>query len=413
MKRRLPAMILGATLGITAGCSPATPDSTPAESPATSPSNASLPSAHLFAWTAAADTTQPDFLAVLDVRPGAPGERYGRLVTTLPVPGARNGPHHTEHEMPADGRLFANGYTSGQTWIFDLTTPDTPRLAAQFGDLDGYSHPHSYVRLPNGNVLASFLMQHDAEGMTPGGLVEITPQGEAVRSSSAFGGGLPREARTYSLAVVPALDRVVSTTTDMDERNPHLAREVQVWRLSDLALLHTFELPPGPRGDEADYTAEPRLLTDGRTVVVTTFSCGIYLLDGLEGEAPVGRLVASFPRSGDTWCAIPVVSGNHLVITVPEFPGVVSLDLADPAQPREAGRVTLPQGWVPHWLALEPNGGRLVLTGYGDMANRIVLLSHDPATGALAVDEGFRDEGAAEPGVQLAGVPHGAVFSRP
>jgi len=420
MNRRLPALILGATfgvtLGVTAGCSPpsdgASLADTPSDTPSHTPAGTALPSDHLFAWTAAADTTQPDFLAVLDVRPGAPGDRYGGLVTTLPVPGVRNDPHHTEHEMPADGRLFANGYVTGQTWVFDLTTPETPRLAAQFGDLDGYAHPHSYVRLPNGNVLASFHMRHDAEGMTPGGLVEITPRGEAVRSSSAFGAGLPREARTYSLAVVPALDRVVSTTTDMDERNPHLAREVQVWRLSDLALLHTFELPPGPRGDEADYTAEPRVLSDGRTVIVTTFSCGIYLLEGLEGEAPGGRFVASLPRSEDTWCAIPVVSGDHLVITVEEIPGVVSLDLADPVQPREVGRVTLPEGWVPHWLALEPNGRRLVLTGHGAMANRVILLSHDPATGALALDERFRDEGAAEPGVRLAGVPHGAVFSR-
>jgi len=423
MRRLLP--VLPATLlWITAACSPGAPGDATGDAPVDAPGDASTAapgqgaafasgsSDHLFAWTASADPTQPDFLAVLDVRSGGEGDRYGHLVTTLAVPGVGNDPHHTEHEMPADGRLFANGYATGQTWIFDLATPEAPRLAGQFGDLDGYSHPHSYVRLPNGNVLASFHMRHEAGGMTPGGLVEITPEGDAVRSSSAFGAGLPREARTYSLAVVPALDRVVSTTTDMDERNPHFAREVQVWRLSDLTLLHTFELPPGPRGDEADYTAEPRVLSDGRTVIVTTFSCGMYLLEGLEGDAPSGRLVASFPRSDDTWCAIPVVRGDHVMITVEEIPGVVSLDVSDPARPREAGRVTLPDGWVPHWLALEPNGRRLVLTGYGAMENRVVLLTHDPATGALALDERFREEGATEPGVRLAGVPHGAVFSR-
>jgi len=85
------------------------------------------------------------------------------------------------------------------------------------------------------------------------------------------------------------------------------ARELQGWRLSDLTLLHTFEPPRGPRGDEAHYTAEPRVLSNGRTVVVTTSSWGIHLLGGLEGEAPCGRLMASFPRSGHTWCAIPGV----------------------------------------------------------------------------------------------------------
>ena len=42
---------------------------------------------------------------------------------TLPVPGRGNAPHHTEHEMPADGQLFANGFGSGQTFVFDLTNP--------------------------------------------------------------------------------------------------------------------------------------------------------------------------------------------------------------------------------------------------------------------------------------------------
>lgn len=378
--------------------------------PDTAASDFVPPSHNLFVWTAAADSTEPDFLAVLDVR--AEGDRYGEIVATLPVPGSGNGPHHTEHEMAADGLLFANGFATGQTYIFDLTRPATPRLAGQFGDVAGYSHPHSYVRLANRNILAAFQMGHDESGMTPGGLVELTPAGELVRSSSAFGPEVPQNARTYSLVVVPGLDRVVSTTTDMDDRNPHLAREVQVWRLSDLTLLHTFELPPGPRGDEADFTAEPRLLSDGRTVVVTTFSCGLYLLEGLDGDAPSGRLVASFPRSEGTWCAIPVVSGRHLMITVPSYPAVVSLDVSDPTAPREVGRVTLPDGWVPHWLALEPSTQRLVLTGYGAMADRVVLLTYDPVTGGLAMDDRFRERGATLPGLRLDGVPHGAVFER-
>jgi hypothetical protein len=388
-------------IGVIAACS-GTPDGASRD--------IAVSSDHLFVWTAAADSTQPDFLAVLDVR--AESDGYGSVVATLTVPGLRNIPHHTEHEMAGDGLLFANSYVTGQTYIFDLGSPDEPRLAGQFGDLDGYSHPHSYVRLPNGNVLAAFQMRHGAEGMVPGGLVEMTSRGRLVRSSSAFGPGVPRGARTYSLVAVPALDRVVSTTSDMNATNPHLAREVQVWRLSDLTLLHTFALPAGPRGDEADHTAEPRLLKDGRTVVVTTFSCGLYLLDGLDGDAPSGRLVASFPRSVGTSCAIPVVSGHHLIITVPSYPAVVSLDLSDPAAPREVSRLMLPDGWVPHWLALEPNSRRLVLTGYRAMADRVVLLTHEPATGALAIDDRFREAGTTLPGVRVTGVPHGAVFSR-
>lgn len=393
-----------------AACTPA-PDDIPA--PASSD--------YLYLWTASADTTQPDFLAVVDVRPE--GERYGDIVTTLPVPGLKNGPHHTEHEMALDGRLVANGFGAGQTFIFDLTNPLEPRIAAQVGDLEGYSHPHSFVRLPSGNILATFQMRHGPEGMAPGGLVEFTPAGELVRTSSATAPDVPDAIRPYSLVVLPALDRVVTTTTDMHD-GPHLAREIQVWRLADLALLHTFELPPGPRGDEADFTAEPRVLADGRTVLVSTFACGLYLLDGLDGDAPSGRLVASFPRSEDTWCAIPAVTGNHLLITVPAYPAVVSLDISDPAQPREVSRLELAPGDIPHWIALEPSTDRVVLTGYGNLLHRVLLATFDSATGALSLDPRFREAGSDAPGLRLdgrtwphggsaAGVPHGAVFSRP
>ena len=57
--------------------------------------------------------------------------------------------------------------------------------AGQFGDVDGYSHPHSFLRRPHGHVLATFQMRHENGGMRPGGLGELTPDGRTVRSSSA------------------------------------------------------------------------------------------------------------------------------------------------------------------------------------------------------------------------------------
>jgi hypothetical protein len=377
---------------------------------------------YLYLWTGSADSTQPDFLAVLDVT--ADSARYGRLVTTLPVPGRRNGPHHTEHELSASRRLFANGFASGQTFLFDLTEPAAPRLAGQFGDVEGYRHPHSFVRMPGGNVLATFQMRHgpEAGGMTPGGLVELTPDGRPLRASSADGPGIDPGLRVYSAGLVPALDRIVTTTTDMDPgRIP--SREIQIWRLSDLALLHTITLPNGS-GTESHYTAEPRVLRDGRTVLVSTFSCGLYLLAGLETAAPSGRLVASFPRKEGTFCAIPVVVGPYYLVTVPAWSAVVSLDISDPAAPREVSRVTLGPDDVPHWISVAPDRRRVVVTGYGTLRHRVVLARFDPATGRLALDERFREPGASEPGFRMddkvwphggsaPGIPHGAVFSRP
>lgn len=378
-------------------------------------------SEYLYLWTGSTDSTAPDFLAVYDVRPDT--GRYGALVTTLSVGSARNGPHHSEHELTADRQLFVNGFGSGKSFIFDLRDGSKPRLAGEFTDQAGFSHPHSFLRLPNGNVLATFQMRHDSSGMHPGGLVEMTPGGEVVRSSSASGPGVDEGVRPYSGAIVPALDRIVTSTTDMDSKNPYRANAVQIWRLSDLKLLHTITLPPGPLGDEGNLTAEPRLLADGRTVMVATFNCGLYLLDGIDGATPSARLVAAFPRKERTNCAIPVVAGSYWIATVPSYPAIVSLDISDPAHPREASRLILGEGDVPHWISLEPNQRRLVITGYGQLRTRVLMATFDPATGTLALDQRFRAPGATRPGFDLvgpwphggsaAGRPHGAVFSRP
>jgi hypothetical protein len=76
---------------------------------------------------------------------------------------------------------------------------------------------------------------------------------------------------------------------------------------------------------------------------------------------------------------------------------------------------------VPHWIALSRDQRRVVVTGYRAMQHRVVLLRFDPATGQLALDERFRENGATEPGFRMdnktwphggnaAAVPHGAVF---
>lgn len=376
---------------------------------------------YLYLWTASADSTRPDFLAVVDVTEDS--VRYGRLVTTLPVSGLGNVPHHTEHEMPADGQLFANGFGSGETFVFDLSTPDQPRIAAQFRDVAGFSHPHSFLRLPGGNVLATFQMRHEGTVTRAGGLVELTPAGTLVRSAPADYPGADAGLRVYSAGVLPAIDRVLTTTTDMNGDSP-ASRNLQLWRLSDLSLLRTIALPDGPAGGEGLLTAEPRLLPDGKRLLVSTFNCGLYLVDGLDGDAPSARLVASFPRKEGAYCAIPLISGRYYLVTVPAWNAVVSLDISDPSAPVEVSRMVLATDEVPHWIALSPDHRRVVVTGYEGMQHRVVIAAFDSSTGRLAMDMRFREPGAAAPGFLMSGrewphggnapgIPHGAVFSRP
>lgn len=395
-------------LAVLAGCAPTRP---PLPTPDASPG------ATLFVWAGDADRADADFLAVLDADPASP--TYGAVVTTLPVDAAGTFPHHTDHQMPPDGVLWANGFGSGDVFRFDLRDPRAPRLAGRFVVDSEFMHPHSFAHLASGHVLATLQMRGHANA-APGALVELDAEGRVVRTAPAADPDAEPFIRPYSLAVIPALGRVVTTSADMHAAEP--SHVVQVWRLDDLSRVATVRLPPGPRGDEGVDPAEPRVLSDGRTVLVSTFSCGLYRLDGLDTDAPSARFVHAF-SGGD--CALPVVSGRFWVQTVPEEHALVALDVSDPDHPREAGRLTLAETDGPHWIARDPTGTRIVVSGGGGtLEQRVLVVTLDPASGALALDERFRDAGADVPGVTFdrpawphgvtgPAIPHGAVFSLP
>jgi len=380
-------------------------------SPASAPRAAS---AFLFVWAGDTDGADSDFLAVLGADPGDPS--YGRVVATVPV-GIAGMAHHTEHRMPEGGHLFANSFRAGASFVLDLTDPARPRVASRFTSAGPYTYPHSFERLPNGNVLATF--QNRGEGnRRPGGLVELDPRGGFVRGGDAANDVQP-QVRPYSLAVLPDRDRVVSTTTDMRSEMP-TATTVQIWRLSDLALLHTIPLPESP-GNAHWLPAEPRVLPGG-VVVVSTFACGLFLLEGVDTEAPTARRIASFPWENPRECALPVVQGRWWVQTNATTHALVTLDMSDPEHPEEVDRLELAAGDEPHWISLEPGGDRIVVTGVGSLRGRVLLVRLDPETGSLSRIEGF-GEGEPAPGVSFlreewphgptgAATPHGAVFSR-
>src|SRR5436309_14645548 len=108
----------------------------------------------LFVWAGDDASKSSDFLAVIDADPAS--AHYGHVTASVAVPGPSGTPHHTEFEMPAGGYLLANAFEAGSTTVFDLREPQHPAVVASFGDVGGYMHPHTYVRLANGHVLATF-----------------------------------------------------------------------------------------------------------------------------------------------------------------------------------------------------------------------------------------------------------------
>jgi hypothetical protein len=394
------------------------------------------PGDYLFVWAGDSAGKASDFLAVLDANPSSP--QYGVVVATLPVGATGTHPHHTEAELSANGHLLANGFHAGRTWLFDLSAPRQPKILTSFGDLAGFSHPHTYVRLANGHVLATFQYKADSAASAPapppdvmamgaahttGGLVEMDERGDVIRSGSASDAGTPdKYIYPYSVLPMANIDRAVSTTTDMDEANKQATSQwVQVWRLSNLELLHTIALEPGPRGDEQQFSGEPRPLPDGKSVYIHTFNCGLYLLRDVEGDTPTAKFVKSFEGKN---CGVPVLTGHYWLQTVPEAHALVALDISDAEHPREVSSLALGDDEQPHWIAIDGTGRRVVLNSAGaGTGNRLFIIDFDPASGALKLDERFRDAGSARAGVTFTGktwptgftgkaIPHGTVFSR-
>ena len=361
---------------------------------------------YLFLWAGDDAKQSNDFLAVLDADAKSP--HYGQPVASVAVPGPTGTPHHTEFEVPASGFLLTNAFESGRSMLFDLRTPLHPTLVTSFGDLDGYMHPHTYVRLDNGHVLATF-QYHGGHGPKSdgGGIVEFDDHGHVFRSSSAMDPAAKTELiRPYSLVVIPALDRIVSTNTSMHFRTDGETRTVQVWRLSDLKLLRTIVLPAGPRGSEQNAPGEPRLLADGKTVLVHTFSCGLYQMQDLTSDHPSARFLKSF--DGDE-CAVPLRIGHFWVQTLFAVHALAAYDISDLDHIREVSRLSFDDKQKPHWIATDTDAHRIILNSgeYGE--HRLFMVNFDPQTGALTLDEHFRDPGSDKPGVSMDGKswPHG------
>ncbi len=375
----------------------------------------------LYVWAGDEDREDSDFLAVLDVRPGP--EQYGSVVASAPVGERALYPHHTEEELGPSGMLFANGFAGNRTFLFDLRDPLNPRVATRFGnvgDLD-LSFLHGFFRLPNGHVVTTF-QGHGDDNRMPGGLAVLDERGQPVRAVTAADPTAEQDTlRPYGLAVVPELDRVVIGLTYMDFPswrgntravwNDHDGSQVQVRRLSDLTLVKTIKLP------DADRPSEPRVLSDGRTVMVLTMSCRVYRVAGLDSVEPSLDLAYDPPVSGG--CGFPVVAGNYWVQPNATTRVVSALDVSDPTRVREVSSVQFDDRQSPHWLASD--GQRVVVVSSIGGENRIWMMDIDHETGQLTIDEAFRNKGSDRPGFSFgqevwphgstgAALPHGTIF---
>lgn len=349
-----------------------------------------------------------DFLAVFDVR--AASHDFGKLIAMLPVGTKAQMAHHTNYEMPADGLLFASDYMSGEGYVFDLEQPTRPKLVASFKAAGPYTHSHSFDRIPNGSTLATYQFKGQPD-VAPGALVELSRTGQVIRATDASDTATEPFIRPYSVVAVPALDRVVTTSDSMlpTDKSSHV---IQVWRLSDLKLIKSVVLPNPPRfaAAVAKNASEARLLEDGKTVLVVTSGCGLYRISDLAGPSPLAQFLYDF---GYRSCGVPAVGGHYWIQTAMSGHSLVSVDVRDLSHVREAGRLTLGDDELPHWVSKEPGGNRIVITGFGSLSTLALFANIDPQSGTLKLDSRRIDFDRHWPdGWNGPAMPHGSLFSR-
>jgi hypothetical protein len=383
-------------------------------------SAASGPSRHIYAWAGTGNNTVRglDMMTVLNADPSS--ARYGAVLAAITVDSNGRMPHHTEFSMPGTGFLFANDYSGDKSFLFDLSERTSPRLAGRLASVPNGRKLHSFARLTNGHVIATVQFGDSTIAGAPGGLAEFDGDGRLVRvgwsRDSAFPGA---RIRTYALAVVPGADRIVTTSSPMDEEIT--ANVVQIWRLSDLSLLKTMEVP-AVAGDSAHVMPfEVRALPDG-SVFMNSYHCGFFHITGLAGTPEIERvMVMSQANPRNFGCSVPVIIGHYMVMPIAYAHRYATIDIADPTHPKELASFPTDTTFFPHWASVDPGSDRIVVTDQGDGQSVVKIMHFDAVTGRLAWDTNFKDSGATSSGVSFRRVswpngvigmamPHGAVF---
>ncbi|MEQ9104566.1 MAG: selenium-binding protein SBP56-related protein [Rhodothermales bacterium] len=423
-------LLLGMAL-LAGGCAPG-------HSPSEGEDNLHVgPAPLLYVWAGDLDQrpSDTDFLAVLDSDPESP--QYGEIIATAPAGAVGTNPHHAEPVAPTSALLFANGYRSGRTFLFDLAVPGAPVLSAELAPVPGFSFPHSFLRLSDGDLLATMQYGDGSMPGNPGGLAKFDSDANLISVTSAADPEFEGERiRPYSVEAIPELDRLVTTSRTMNISTEQAADLVQIWRLSDSALLNTLRVPrvepaDGPecvlgigercRAEQYPAEAQPfesRAMNDG-SVIMNTLMCGLYRISEIHTSEPAIELALNYPDL--LGCSVPAVMDDFLILPVMFSETILVIDISDPTDIKEASRFNTP-GYQPHWAAADPGSSRVVVTSSGPAATHTVLMFEFHAgSGLLTLDDAFGSPEFPRAGVSFyrenwphgqtgTAIPHAALF---
>jgi hypothetical protein len=144
---------------------------------------------------------------------------------------------------------------------------------------------------------------------------------------------------------------------------------------------------------------------------LNTIACGFYRIHKIDTDTPQVDVVMNWPES--LGCAVPTMVGKFEVLPIMFTNELVTLDLSDPANPVEVMRIVMDEGFMPHYMQVDPGTYRLALTGIGPGAGHVMMYWVDPNTGELTLDQAFGRVDDLGPGVSMTREewPHGPTGS--
>jgi hypothetical protein len=366
----------------------------------------------LAVWAEDADGRDSDFLAVLD--------EDGKVVRTIPVKSAGNGPQGISSEMRRDRLVFATGARTNRTFVFDLRDPRRGTLVSvdDPGAARPLAGPRGVATVPGGRAIVACA---DATGFrgtpqeilqSPGGLRVLGEDGQFVQDIPAR----DKAARGFivapaGVAVHPAIKRLVTTSeghgftpTARGELVPGMT--VQMWSIAGPTFEKNLILPAGARGEENLAPRTPAFLHRKPALIVNAYEGGgIFVSETMDFADPLFVLVKDYGAGAGPDGAAVTPDDRFYVTALAGSGRVVSLAIGDLRKVREVSSLPLGAPGRDAPLAMSLDGRRIAVAD-GRRVRRVAL---DPRSGRLRPDGSFRDEGSGELGVDFARStwPHG------
>ena len=326
------------------------------------------PEKHLFVWTGDQARRAPDFLAVVDFDASSP--RYGKVITTVPLPGpgaSGNEPHHVG--LSANGKVLGCGgllsVLKGQKEIFffDVSHPRSPRLLSA-ADPPLSSITDEFYPLEDGGFLVT--MMGGPSGMHPGRVVEFDSKLSLIAEHPA---DPPADGfDPHGISVRPEQNLMVTSdficpasTLEGSPGDLRLQGSVRVWDFRARRIVRTISLPsPAGTIDVRLIPHDPELraytagMTDDR----------LYLLDTQRGTATAVFDFSTIAKGGWPQLMRLTRDGRRLFVSMNMAGGIAMLDTTRPESPRLIKFLDLGKGSGPHYLALTKDERRLVVSDY-------------------------------------------------